>query len=252
MKILLLDIESSPHLAYVWKLWGQDYINYGNLLETGQVLCWAAKWFGEKEVMFDSVYHSGQEAMLEGIYNLLDEADVVIHYNGSRFDIPYLNKEFLELGITPPSPYKQIDLFKTAKRQFKFVSNKLDDVADQLGLKGKKSHEGFQLWVKCMAEDPAAWKVMEAYNKQDVRVLEQVYKRFLPWIKGHPNAGLFKEKVDRPTCSTCGSTKVHMRGHTRTNTGVYHRYQCQLCGTWSRARTMEKVSKEGLLIRDNG
>ncbi|NIV35232.1 MAG: hypothetical protein GWN58_38990, partial [Anaerolineae bacterium] len=51
------------------------------------------------------------EGMLEGAWELLDEADAVVHYNGKKFDIPTLNREFVKYGFTPPSPYKQIDLY---------------------------------------------------------------------------------------------------------------------------------------------
>ena len=70
--------------------------------------------------------------MLEGIHKLLDEADAVIHYNGKRFDIPSLNKEFLLNGMFPPAPFKEIDLLTVARGRFRFVSNKLDYVAQQL------------------------------------------------------------------------------------------------------------------------
>lgn len=251
MKILLVDIETAPNVAYVWGLWGEN-IPIQRIVDSGYILCWAAKWLGSKEVMFDSVYASGQDHMLGGIHELLDEADVVVHYNGSKFDIPILNKEFLECGINPPAPYKQIDLLKTARRQFRFTSNKLDYVAQYLGLPGKKDHEGFQLWVKCMDGDPKAWRIMESYNKQDVKILEQVYKRFLPWIKSHPNAGLFVKDASRPTCAKCGSHKLHSRGYTHTSTAIYQRFQCQNCGDWMRSRVSEKTDKSGVLVRDNG
>ncbi len=45
--------------------------------------------------MFDSVYKSDRKSMLKSIHSLMDEADAIVHYNGNRFDIPMLNKEFL-------------------------------------------------------------------------------------------------------------------------------------------------------------
>jgi hypothetical protein len=249
VKLLFLDIETSPNVAFVWGIWNEN-IPIDRLIDAGYVLCWSAKWLGDRTIMFDSVHHSGSERMLEGIHKLLDEADVVVHYNGSKFDIPTLNKEFLQHGITPPSPYKQVDLLKTARRQFRFTSNKLDYVAQFLGLEGKKEHEGFQLWVKCMDGDEKAWRSMERYNKQDVRLLEQVYKKFLPWIKNHPNAGLFTEDKERPTCPVCGGHKLHSRGYSYTSTAVYQRFQCISCGAWSRNRLMEKEVRTGVLIRD--
>lgn len=232
MRILLLDIESSPNTAHVWGLWQQN-VSLNQLQESSYVLCWAAKWLGEKEVMFDSVYKSKPKKMLKGIYDLISEADAVVHYNGTKFDMPTLNKEFLLHDMPPPAPYKQIDLLRTMRSQFRFPSNKLDYVAQRLGLGSKTAHEGHELWVRCMNRDAKAWATMETYNKQDVVLLEKVYHKVLPWIKSHPNHNLFSG--EEHVCPNCGGHHTQRRGTARTISGTYQRYQCKECGTWSRS-----------------
>ena len=232
MKILLLDIETAPNLAYVWGL-REENIPLQRLVDSGYVLCWAAKWLGEEELMFDSIHQSTTKRMLKRIHALLEEADAVIHYNGQRFDIPTLNKEFLLNRMTPPSNFKQIDLYLTARSRFRFVSNKLEYVANALGLGNKHKHQGFELWPKCMSGDEDAWKEMEIYNKQDVILLEGVYEIYLPWIRNHPNLGLYTDsEVD--ACPNCGSTNLKRRGHAYTAAGKYQRYRCTDCGHWAR------------------
>jgi DNA polymerase elongation subunit (family B)/predicted RNA-binding Zn-ribbon protein involved in translation (DUF1610 family) len=248
MKILLLDIETAPNTAYVWGLFKQN-ISISQLVDSSAMLCWAAKWLDEDEVMFRSIM-TGKKGMLKTIHKLLDEADAVVHYNGSRFDIPTLNKEFLEAGMPPPSPYAQIDLLKTARQQFRFPSNKLDYVGRALKLGRKTSHEGFELWIKCMNKDPNAWERMEEYNIQDVWLLEQVYYKFLPWIKKHPNIGVHKDTEH--TCPNCGSPEVQRRGYNVTGSGKYQRYQCKDCGTWSSDRKTLLQSKNTLKGIHNG
>ena len=240
MKILLLDIESSPNVAHVWGLWQQN-VGINQLMESSYVLCWAAKWLGEDEIIFDSVHQSKPKKMLKGIYDLLNAADAVIHYNGTKFDIPTLNKEFLLHHYSPPSPYKQIDLLRVARSQFRFPSNKLDYVAQRLGLGKKQEHEGHDLWVKCMNGDKDAWKRMETYNIQDVVLLESLYCRLLPWIKNHPNSNLF---ADSPVCPTCAGTQLQKRGSAVSSTGTYQRYQCKDCGSWSQGTKSIKPSVE--------
>ena len=242
MKILLLDIETAPNTAYVWGLWKQN-ISISQIVDSSSMLCWAAKWLDSPEVMFSSIL-MGKKGMLKEIHKLLDQADAVVHYNGSRFDIPTLNKEFLEAGMSPPSPYAQIDLLRTARQQFRFPSNKLDYVGQALKLGKKVKHEGFELWIKCMNKDKEAWERMEEYNIQDVMLLEQVYHKFLPWIKNHPNKAMHDESEH--ACPSCGSHKVQKRGYNVTAGGKYQRYQCQACGTWSAERKTEKI-KEGIL-----
>jgi DNA polymerase elongation subunit (family B) len=240
MKILMLDIESSPNSAYVWGLWDQN-ISLSQIIESSQVLCYAAKWQGSEDIIFDSIHQSKPKKMLTGIHKLLNEADAVVHYNGIKFDIPTLNKEFLLHGFTPPAPYKQIDLLRTVRSQFRFPSNKLDYVSQRLGLGKKADHEGFELWVKCMNGDKDAWKRMESYNIQDVVLLEALYDSLLPWIKNHPNKNLFS---DEQVCPTCGSDSVQKRGFAVSTTGTYQRYQCTGCGSWSQGRKSVKPPVE--------
>lgn len=237
MKILLLDIETSPNQVYTWGLWKQN-IGINQIINCGSTLCWAAKWLNNPKVMFKSQYHQSRAEMLVSIHNLLDEADVVVHYNGENFDIPTLNKEFVLEGMTPPSTYRQIDLLKTCKAQFRFVSNKLDYVAQALGLGAKTQHKGMELWTGCMHNNPESWKTMQEYNIQDVVLLERLYLRLLPWIKNHPNMALYTDGTE-VVCITCGGKHINRRGFQTTNASRFQRFRCMDCGTWMRGRLNE-------------
>jgi DNA polymerase elongation subunit (family B) len=230
LKILLLDIETAPNLAHVWGLWDQN-IGINQLVDAGYTMCWSAKWLGSNEVMFESIHNNVPEEMLRKIHILLDQADAVIHYIGSKFDIPTLNKEFLLYGLAPPAPYKQIDLLKVARNTFKFPSNKLDYVAKALKLGQKTKHIGHELWIGCMNHHAKAWEQMEEYNKQDVILLEKIYYKLLPWIKGHANQSIYAQKQ---VCPNCGGSHYHKRGFAYTNSCKYQRYQCLNCGGWFR------------------
>ena len=243
MKILLLDLEVAPNTAHVWGIYDQN-ISINQLLESSYTLCYAAKWYGDNKLYFKSVYKHGKDDMLKSIHALMDEADAIVHYNGSRFDIPIIHKEFLLNNMPPPSPVKQIDLLQVARRQFRFVSNKLDYVAQALGLGAKTEHEGHTLWVKCMNNDRRAWKTMEEYNKNDVILLEKVYDKFKGWIKSHPNYNAYNANT---CCPNCGSSKLHRRGEVRSRVAIYQRFQCQQCGSWSRSAKREKIGTESLI-----
>lgn len=223
MKILTLDIETFPHQAFVWGLWDEN-IPLARLRQAGGLLCWAAKWYGEKEIFWGK--------SLKPIHKLMDEADAIVHYNGNRFDIPILNKEFILGGMAPPSPSKHIDLLRVARSQFKFASNKLEFVAKELGL-GEKKNTTFETWVGCMEGDPKAWAIMERYNKHDVKLTEKVYDEFKPWIKNHPNHTLYGSGGG--VCPTCGDNQHQRRGYAYTKAGKYQRYQCATCGSWFRS-----------------
>lgn len=243
MKILLLDIECAPNLATVWGIWQQN-VALNQLLESSYTLCYAAKWYGESKIMFDSIYKTDRKSMLNSIHTLIEEADVVVHYNGLRFDMPMLNKEFLEAKMQPPSPVKHIDLLRVVKSNFRFVSNKLDYVSQRLGLGKKTDHEGHELWLKVMNNDRAAWKRMEEYNKNDVVLLEKLYDRLKGWIKQHPNHNAYSAN---PCCPNCSSRKLNKRGTVRSRVSIFQRYQCQSCGAWSRSNKSQKIGTESLI-----
>ena len=101
MKVLFLDIETAPTQAWTWSLWPK-YISPDNIVSSGYTLCWAALWEGERNVEFSSI-QEGEAKMLERLHALLDRAEAVVHYNGTKFDIPTINREFIRHGMEPPS-----------------------------------------------------------------------------------------------------------------------------------------------------
>ena len=249
MKTLLLDIETAPNKAYVWGLFRQN-VALNQLEASSYTLCWSAVWAGwskadlPSHIEFASVQRRGTRKMLKRIHHLLNEADAVVHYNGQKFDIPTLNKEFVRHGMIPPSPYKQIDLMRVCKQAFRFESNKLAFVAKALGLEEKVKHEGFTLWVKCMNGDPQAWSDMERYNRGDVVTLADLYERLRPWITHHPN---LSAHADVDCCPKCGSTEFQGRGKVMTLTLWYRRYQCRKCGGWFRGTKTVSTRKQRMV-----
>lgn len=227
MRILTLDIETAPAIVYSFGLHNQNH-SIDQIIQSPYMLCFAAKWHGEDEVMF---FKGG--GMVREAHRLLDEADVVVHFNGNSFDVPHLNREMWLLGLPPYSPFQPIDLLKVFRKQFRFISNKLDHLVQEAGLGAKLSHSGFKMWPQVMNGDPEAWKLFEEYNKTDVILTEALYDRTLPWIPNHPNVLLYEENPGQLSCPTCGG-RIHRRGERQLATGIYERYQCTECFAWSR------------------
>lgn len=230
MKILSVDIENAPGSGYFWGLWDQN-IALSQLIQPSRVICFAAKWLDSKEMIFKSEFHNSHDEMLSSAHALLDEADAVIGYNSRKFDVKHLNREFFLANLEPPSPFKHIDLMETAKKQFAFMSNKLQFLLTETKIGSKLEHEGFPLWEKCMAGDEAAWVRMRRYNENDTRETEKLYKALLPWIPNHPSHGAHNAE---DACPQCGGKRLIMEGTAYTSTGQYQRYHCKDCGRWSR------------------
>jgi hypothetical protein len=254
-KVLLLDIETAPILAYVWARWKQN-VAMNQVAEDWQILTWAAKWLDDKHVYtgtaFDGENVHDDAKMLWNLHGLLDEADIVIAHNGKRFDIPRINARLMKAGMAPPSPYKQIDTFIEAKKTFAFTSNRLDDLGDFLEVGRKKDTGGFSLWTRCLQGDASAWDKMLKYNIQDVKLLEKVYLALRAWMPNHPNLGVYTDDLE-PQCPKCGGNHLQHRGYAYTQVGKYHRYQCLDCGGWSRGRfTINEIEKRQALINNAG
>ena len=244
-KICIIDIETSPGIAEVWGLFKQN-IGINQLRQSTRVISFAAKWYGEKEVKFFSEYHNGRKEMILEAHRILSEADIVVHYNGASFDIPHLNREFWMLNMAPPAPFIQVDLLRVVKRHFRFMSNKMQHVCDQMGIGSKVDTGGHELWSKCMLGDRSAWQKMKEYNKHDVVLTEELYDSLIPWIDNHPHVGLAAgNSVD--SCNRCGSTNLQSRGFVQTRTARYRRFQCTDCGGWGRVSgIVSKVKTFGI------
>jgi hypothetical protein len=229
MKILFLDLETSPNLAHVWGLWQQN-VAITQLEKSTEVICWGARWLGSDKVMFKSQHHHGKEKMLDELHKVMNEADVLIGWNSAAFDSKHIKREFIENGYLPPSPWKELDLMRVVKSQFKFPSNKLDYVAQKLGVGAKVQHSGFQLWLDCMAGNAKAWVEMKEYQIQDVNLLVDLYDILLPWIDNHPHVGAAQDNPE--SCRNCGSDNIIKAGKKILNAGAYQRFQCKNCGRY--------------------
>lgn len=235
-RILTLDIETAPAIVETWSL-HNAFISIDQVREPGYILGFGWKWHGAAKVGW--VQRDNETVIAETARDLLHDADIVVTYNGDAFDLRHLKREILLAGVTPPSRIKTVDLYRTVKKHFKFQSNKLDFVAQQLDVGKKASTGGYALWKGCLAGDEAAWQKMARYCKQDVKVTEALYDRLRPWISNHPNMALWADRGAARMCPSCGSHHLQQRGYERTVAAVYVRYQCQGCGSWSRANAME-------------
>lgn len=234
-RILTLDIETAPVLGNVWQLFQQN-VGLNQIERDWYVLSWSAKWHHEDEVMYEDKSESwdneDDKELLQGIWNLLDSADIILTQNGKRFDEKKLNARFIINGLSPPSSYRHIDTLQIAKRHFGFTSNKLEYMTDKLCKKYKKQKHGkfagFELWKECLAGNPEAWAEMQTYNIYDVLSLEELYVIMRPWFKSHFNMNVYR--TDEVTYCKCGSSDFSHNGYHYTNLSKFDRFACNDCG----------------------
>lgn len=242
-RILIYDIETSYTVGAVWGLYDQ---NVARVIREPYIISVAWKWLGEKHTNVMALpdfpeYKKNKKSdktLVQVIWNLFDEADIVIAHNNNAFDYKWVYGRFAVHGINPPSPCKAIDTLLISRAKFKFNSHKLNDLAKYFGIGTKVDTGGIQLWIDCIEDDiKKSWDLMCKYNKQDVILLEKVYIKLLPFITNHPNLGLMNGEIH--ACPNCGGNQVQKRGFTYSRVGEYQRWQCTDCASWSQSLLSE-------------
>jgi predicted RNA-binding Zn-ribbon protein involved in translation (DUF1610 family) len=129
-----------------------------------------------------------------------------------------------------------IDLYRDVVTKLCFASGKMGFVAKRLGISLKVKHKGIDMWLGCRKGENKCWDDMVRYNRQDIKVTEEMYLKLRHLVANHPNAAIKapgRPPLDdgaRPECRNCGSDRVSRNGYRRTQTGVHVRYVCQKCG----------------------
>ncbi len=256
-RILTLDIETVPLESYTWGIWEQN-VSLDMIKTEWSILSFAAKWLDSKKVIYADTMGRGvakvrdDKALVGEIWKLLDAADIVIAQNGARFDIKKINSRLIIHGHGPYSPIRVVDTLSVARKHFGFTSNKLEWQSKYLTDSPKSKHRkypGFELWAECLKDNPQARAELKKYNIQDVISTEKLYLKQRPWISNHPNMGTYAWNDEAASCPKCDSRHLQSRGYAVLQAGVYHRFQCQDCGGWSRGKVMvnsAKVRKEKL------
>jgi hypothetical protein len=238
-RVLYTDLETAPIVAHIWGLRDLN-VGINQIIRDPEVIGQGYKWGGTRGARYASTWdEGGRQAMLQKAWDLLDEADVVVHYNGDRFDIPWLNGEFARLGMTPPSPFKSLDLYKVVRKNFRFPSYKLDYVAHALLGQRKLATGGHQLWVDCLNGDEKARAKLARYCRRDTALLEPLLEFLRPWLGNQVNFALWSEQSGELACQKCGSSEFLIaKGTAYTANRAYPQVWCKPakggCGGWTR------------------
>jgi hypothetical protein len=250
--IWVYDIETTPNLVYSWGLWQQN-IGINQIVEPQDILCFAAHKVGTKTVEAHAAWDD-RAAMLQRLWEIMDDAAVLVGYNHAGFDNKHVNAALAKAGLRPPSPYRNEDLLRKVKKEFRLASHKLDYVCRHFGLDVKVSTGGMDLWTACMDGDEKAQRKMLRYNRQDVRITTQLYTylKETGWLDNTVSPLCFggKESVidlDAARCTRCGGSRIQRRGKLNLSDCTYkQRFECSECGKWmTSGKKMPLVAAHG-------
>ena len=229
---LFFDIETSPNIGLFWEAGYKKNITTDNIIRERAIICICYKWEDEKEVyalQWDA--KQNDKRMLEQFIAVANTANELVGHNGDKFDLAWIRTRCLFHGIDMFPNYQTIDTLKVARSKFRFQSNRLNYIAEFLGLGGKIKTE-FNLWKDILLnKDKIAMEKMIKYCKKDVSLLEEVYKLLGSHIAVKTHYGVvFGE--DRGSCPECGADSENLiKNMSRTTaTGVVKiQYQCKVC-----------------------
>lgn len=180
-KRLFFDLEVSANIVFSWRIGRDIDISPDSIIQERAVICACYKWEGETKVHSLRWDKGDDKDLLEKFSKIIDSADEVVTQNGDAFDIKWLRTRCIYHGIPVSSKFNSIDTLKMARSGFKFNSNKLDYLGKFLGV-GGKTHTEYNLWRDItLNNDKKAMMTMVDYCKNDVILLENVYKKLQPY-----------------------------------------------------------------------
>lgn len=252
-RILYYDLETFPHISYTWGKWKQNVIAFK---KKGMICSVAWRWKGEEEIGYADLvdyygylpeYPTNRKLMLR-FYKEYCKADITIAHNGKGFDDKRVRTGFLLAGCKPVPPIMSIDTLQIARSRFGFVSNKLDDLAEEMGVPMKYKHPGFSMWLGCMSGNRLMWNKMRRYNIADIPPLEGIYKIMRAWDTRHPDLSNFRRDWN---CPVCGSDEKKFKSYRYLLASVKKQWQCLAkgCGRYYLGPT-EKSTKNFPLPRE--
>jgi len=228
IKRLFFDIETSPNVVYSWRIGYNLNITPDNIIDERKIICISYKWENEDKI-HTLTWDKNQcdKQMLIDFVKIANQSDEMIAHNGDRFDIKWIRTRCIFHRVPMFPNYRTLDTLKKAKSGFNFNSNKLDYIAQFLGVGAKVKHSGFDMWKKVMANDADAMAEMTNYCEGDIIVLEDVYQTMQNYIKQNVHVGVLNNNL-KFSCPSCGSEKTELLKNNVTALGTIKRLmQCE-------------------------
>jgi len=156
----------------------------------GYMLSWYIKRRGKNEYDYsiitkDEIFrYEFDKRLTKELLEALNNYDVIYTHYGAdrRFDLPFIRSRAYKWGLEDMLPDKGekflMDTWPIARNKLKLHSNRLDSIAEAVGIKGiKKTPLSGQTWVLASAGHPESLEYIAKHNKHDVIILERIHKK---------------------------------------------------------------------------
>jgi uncharacterized protein YprB with RNaseH-like and TPR domain len=154
----------------------------------GRILCSSFKPLGEEPYTFRGdrkPYRNGDiaddSALAIAIRDELEKYDVLVGHNSKLFDAKFLAARLFRVGERPRRKQLHVDTMWLIRSNLR-MSSKLDNIQKFIGLPEEKSPIAWDDWARAGAWNRQAMDYVVEHCEQDVRVLEGVYVKLLPYV----------------------------------------------------------------------
>ena len=173
MKVLHLDIETSPMLVYTHYIGSKVSLSHGQIKQGAEskVICTQYMWETDKEAKYipwkGKAGNWDDTLVLQKTAELIKQSDLIIGQNLDSFDMKVLQGRMVTLGLEPFDYDLTLDVLKMSRKSFRFASQKLDHRAKQYGNRGK-DRMYFDDWIDVVEGTVPVSAKMGPYGCQDV------------------------------------------------------------------------------------
>ncbi len=172
MKVGYLDIETTNLQA-----------------DFGIILCWYIK---EKDkncydhsiiTKEEMITYKFDKRVVNDLLEAIKKYDILyVHYGSDRrFDIPFIRTRAYANNLEHKLPRRMekyiLDTYPIARNKLRLHSNRLDSIADLLGIKIQKTRLSPRIWNLARAGHSESLAYVALHCKRDVEILEKVHEK---------------------------------------------------------------------------
>ena len=240
-KVLYIDIETSLNVCVSFYIGSKVSLSAEQIIKERAIICISYMWdtWSKPKTVYWDKDQSDKELLIK-LSKVISEADILVHHNGDKYDIPFINGRLLYHKLPPLGPIPSVDTLKYSRGSFYLNSHRLDYLGKYCKLGGKSDTGGLKRWIDITVHNNRKeMKLMGMYCERDVILLRDFYKRVSPYANSRHHIGIMAGGV-REDCPQCGQDSPIKWGTYTSSIGIYQKYRCKGCGhVWKDGRKIK-------------
>lgn len=229
-KRLFYDIETSFCEGWFWRPEWNTRIYPHQITKHAKIISIHWKWEGEDTIhnLDWGLKKQCDKKLLEKFIQEMDKADEIIHYNGKKFDTPWIRQRAMFHGIPFKHTYNEVDCYSLVKKYLKQLPDKsLAGVCKYFGLPNKLDAGGKDTWVNVIFnKDREALDHLLYYGDGDIVSLEAVFEKLRPYVAPNMHYAV-KNGQQKFHCPNCGGLSNWNKTYTTAQGTIQHYMRCR-------------------------